>query len=113
MQVVGPVLGAHLGPQPVDDVLAVQPMPRRERQQLDQALGLAQRPFPLGDGPGAHRHAELAEEMNRQSLGRHCLLSPSCTDEGGPRGRRADMPERAGARGPFAGCVHGGALICK
>jgi hypothetical protein len=59
--VVGPVLWAHVGPQSVHDVLAVQAMVRRERQQLDQALDLAQRPFPLIDRPGFHGHAESAE----------------------------------------------------
>jgi hypothetical protein len=42
-------------------VLAVQAMVRRERQQFEQALALAQRPFPLIDHPGSHGHAESAE----------------------------------------------------
>jgi hypothetical protein len=61
VQVVGPILRAHIGPQLVDDVLAVQAMARCECQQLDEALGLAQGPFLLGDRPGSHGHAEIAQ----------------------------------------------------
>jgi hypothetical protein len=53
-----------LGPDPVDDLLAVQPPPRRQREHLHHRRRVPTIPAGLGDRDSADRHGEPAEQRD-------------------------------------------------
>ena len=69
LEAAGGRLRVELGPQGVEDALAVQAPVGGERQQLDQAAGVAQPPGPVGDRPAADGDLEAAQEPHGQPLG--------------------------------------------
>ena len=71
-----------LGPDQVDELLAVEAPIGREREDLDQRRGVAPRPAGLGHRHGVHRHREVAEHRD---LDRRHRPSCSCRHVG-PRG---------------------------
>lgn len=72
VQVVCGRLRLKLWPEQVYHLLPMQPVPRREGEQLHQAPGLAQSPLVVLDGSRPHRHPEAAEQPDTHGL----ALSP-------------------------------------
>ncbi len=65
VQVVGSGRRAELRPELVDQLLPVEPMPRREREQLHEFPAFLQPPGALGHRLGLDRGREAAEEPDR------------------------------------------------
>ena len=62
------LVDGQVGPQRVDDLLAVQPSPGAQRQQLDQRGGVAPIPGAGRDGPAVPSHLECPQQFD---LDRH------------------------------------------
>jgi hypothetical protein len=54
----------EVGPEEVHQLLAVEGVPRGERQQLHEALGLPQTPRPFLDGSRAHRDCKASQKVH-------------------------------------------------
>ncbi|MDP2711265.1 MAG: hypothetical protein Q8O56_08600 [Solirubrobacteraceae bacterium] len=67
-QVVGGSGRIAVRPEDLHDLLAMQASPRGEREQLDEAAGLAQAPCPLGERASRDEHAKPAEQFDAQSV---------------------------------------------
>lgn len=70
-------LRIEVGPQDAHDLLAVQPVRRRQGEQLDQRGRLAPVPRRVGDGATVHNHAKRPEQLDAKlrqgDLLRHLL----------------------------------------
>jgi len=64
VEAVGGAVQPEVGPQLLDDLLAVQRMGRRQGQQLDQRLGGAARPAPVVDRHAIDADQEAAHEAD-------------------------------------------------
>ena len=67
VEVVGRGLRRAVRPEHGDDLLAVKPVARRQREQLHERLGLAQPPGTLRHELIVDRNGEGAEQMNAHS----------------------------------------------
>lgn len=72
VEVVGGRLGRPVGPQQLGSPLSMDATLRRQREQLDQALGLTQAPRALGHVLLAHANREGAEQPNLHDRA-HCV----------------------------------------
>jgi hypothetical protein len=75
-EVGGGRLGGQVGPEHVHQLLAVQPLPAGQGQELDQRLGLVPAPGLLGHRRPVDRGPEASEEPDPE-LGTHCDRPPS------------------------------------
>jgi hypothetical protein len=115
----------QVGPQDVHHLLALEPMRRRERQQLQQCRRLASRPLPVPNRIGTHRDAEAAQQFDPKqrrhrgspfpcrpysALGRVCdrcastptrCAAPRATRSACRRSSRAASGHRRGRRPPM------------
>src|SRR5829696_4370741 len=71
MQVVCSAFRIGAGPQDVCDLLPVQTVPRRERQELDEARRLLEAPPVSFDGPCPDRQRKAAEQPDADRLPSH------------------------------------------
>ncbi len=69
VEVVGGGPGLEVGPEEVQDLLAVEASARRQGEQFDEARGLAQTPFILPDRPRTHPDLEAAEQPHAHEPG--------------------------------------------
>ena len=99
-EVGGGRLGGQVGPEHVHQLLAVQPLPAGQGQQLDQRLGLVPAPGPLGHRRPVDRGPEASEEPDPE-LGTHCDRPPSRNPSNcrAPRPALSRTARAAGERG--------------
>jgi hypothetical protein len=95
-QIVGPGCRRVVGPERLQDLVAVQALARRQGEELHQALGLAQPPGALRHRPAAGPDAEAAQQLDAQPH-RFDGLDRACRRHAGVPHRRVRHPAPDGA----------------
>src|SRR5919199_6558195 len=95
MEVVAGGSSPQIGPQPFHNLLAMQPMLGRERQELDKMAGFAPAPRSGRNRSAADHHTKPAKQVNVQRLSGTALYTVQHQDTSSPHACDHPAPGRA------------------